>query len=286
MTSWSTFIGLFTQWILLIFILFLLWNFCHYLQNKPLGYQSLLDGANVHFFQYMALAIIMINLISFSFEVADHQINKVWAETLSWTFLWVQQMFFYQLLVCALIRLSLVLNYQSPAQWSDEQIHGGIRMVLMVWSSLVIGLLKIFYGHQRSFSAALQGIESLEANTSVPLPLTLIVGLSMTIQVVSRIIVYFKIGRNDPDPSHELITSKTFATVFTFLFSTQFIFVALELTSLSNTFTLVHGAFCATLLQIWYHSPALRKMMKKKHSIFHTPWMNSNSVQPMIAPIF
>ena len=260
------------QLILLIFILVLLWHFCAYLEMKPLGNQSLLDGANKQFFQYMALTILTIHFISFSYEVSGHEMNEVLAKFLAWYFLGIQQIFFYQLLICALIRLSIVLNIEIKI--ADELLHQIIRICLVTFSGIFI-LVLFSQGHQRPFAFTLQGKAHLKPNSSVG---PTIIGLSLTVQGISRLIVYLKVGRFNHGQSNELITTKTFLTLLVFLFTNQFIIIAFELANLTVSMTVVHGGFLAMLLQIIYHSKSLKKYLQKKYSRFNVP----NQISPIV----
>ena len=253
-------------------MLVLLWHICNYLTKKPLGQQSLLDGANKQFFQYMALTIIAIHFISFSYELSGHEMNEYLAKFLAWVFLGIQQLFFYQLLICALIRLSVVLNKEISI--SDDLLHQRIRICLVIFSGTLI-LVLVSQGHQRPFAFALQGKEDLKPFLVAPT----IAALSLIVQMISRLIIYFKVGRFNDQHSNELITTKTFLTIFTFLFITQFVVIAFGLGSLTMTITLVHGGFLAVLLQISYHSKSLTKYLQKKYR-----WLmaTQNQITPIV----
>ena len=106
-------------WILVGLIFFLLWNFRDYLTSKPPGYQTLLDGANIHLIEYLSSFVFIFDMMSVIYELSCHEINENVADLISWILLTQQQVFYYQFLICGIVRLSIVMNWNSPI--NDEK---------------------------------------------------------------------------------------------------------------------------------------------------------------------
>ena len=99
-------------WILLSLILFFLRNFRGYLKRKPPGFQTLLDGANVHLLEYLGLAVSIFDVIAVSIEIFNHQVNQILAETLAWILLLDQQLFYSR---PAIVLLSIAALWTNKA---------------------------------------------------------------------------------------------------------------------------------------------------------------------------
>ena len=69
-------------WFFLSFSLFLLCDFRGYLKRKPPGFQTLLDGANIHLLEYLGLAVSIHDVLAGSLEIFNHQVNQIWAENI------------------------------------------------------------------------------------------------------------------------------------------------------------------------------------------------------------
>ena len=105
--------------ILALLTFFFLCNFRDYLKNKPPGCQTLLDGANIHLIEYLSAAVFVFHTMAVLFTLSNNAVNKVLADLLAWLLLTDQQIFYYQFLICGVVRLSIVLHWNSPI--NDEK---------------------------------------------------------------------------------------------------------------------------------------------------------------------
>ena len=250
-------------WILLSLILFFLRNFRGYLKRKPPGFQTLLDGANVHLLEYLGLAVSIFDVIAVSIEIFNHQVTQVLAETLTWILLLDQQLFYYQLLLCGLIRLMIVLRWNPGI--SDEKLHKGIRRSLIVLSSAST-LILIISGYKHPFAIILQGGEK---STILRLKLNLvptIVALAFFTQIISRSIVFAKVGTSSHGSGNELISTGFYTLVFVIIFFSYIIVNVLEL-GLRFGFIFGHISYLILCLQIFCQSKSIRKFMFHKYPI-------------------
>ena len=252
-------------WILLSLILFFLRNFRGYLKRKPPGFQTLLDGANVHLLEYLGLAVSIFDVIAVSIEIFNHQVNQILAETLAWILLLDQQLFYYQLLLCGLIRLMIVLRWNPGI--SDEKLHNGIRRSLIVLSSASTSIL-IISGYKHPFATILQGGKK---STILRLKLNLvptIVALAFFTQIISRSIVFAKVGTSSHGSGNELISTGFYTLVFIIIFFSYITFNVLEL-GLRFGFIFGHISYLILCLQIFCQSKSIRKFMFHKYPILN-----------------
>ena len=171
--------------ILILLLWFLLWNINDYLANKPPNQQTLLDGAYSHLFEYIGWLNTLLSAINSSYDVSNHRVNPDLAFILAALFLWILQLFCYQLLICAIIRLGIVLHLELPSNWSDEFVHQRIRMALTMFSIPICVLISIHFDFQLPFAMVLQGKKILNLRIRFG---PIIGGLAFLVQLVARII--------------------------------------------------------------------------------------------------
>ena len=264
MESTITLVLSFTLELILVSVLeFLLWNFITYLKNKSPGQQTLLDGAYTHLFQYFGMLHVSLTLVSICYEVSDHQVNQYLAYILVATSFWIQQLFCYQLLICALVRLGIVLHVELPASWADDFVHRRIRIALTLVSLSVVVAFSIYFDSQFGMVMILQGHTNFDFKVRFQ---PIIWGITLIVQFVSRIIVRFKVGfENNEGPSKELINTQTLLFIVLSLISTRTFLRYSGLRYFQYVAKLGHCLTIVVELQILFHSEALRQYFKQKY---------------------
>jgi len=262
-------------WILVGLIYFLLWNFRDYLKNKPPGSQTLLDGANIQLIEYFFISVSIFNTVGVSLAVSDNEINETVAEILAWSILINQQLFYYQLLTCGLVRLFIVLNWPQPI--SDEKILKWLRRIIVsvtIFSTLIL----ILFGYEHPMTLTLQGKESKYMVLKL---VPIIVFISFLVQIISRSIIYFKIQINSQESSNELFSSGFYTLVF--------VIIVISKTFISPNFGVTfawifgHFAYLSLCLQILYQSYYVRQFICNKYPLIKEIHRNlSNIIEPMI----
>ena len=249
------------QGLLLGITLFLLWNIIRYLRSKPPGHQTLLDGAYIHLFEYLGLLNLIFTIIATTFELSDHQVNPIAAQLICWFLLTAQQLFYYQLLICAVIRLFLVLNYQIPTDLSDTFIARINRICVIILSLAVTFTVALDLDFQHPFASVMEGESTFQSKIRVG---PILACLSLMVQFTSRLMVSLKIGSSNENGSKEIVNSQTFVVIFLY---TSLCHLAINLFKTNDfqiKFTIGHGGFLVVALQVLYHSDSLRKHMKFK----------------------
>ena len=92
--------------------LIILWIICDYIRKKPETLKSLLDGATLHAFEYLALATLCCLLTQMSLEVSNQNIKSFWVQINGWALLFAMQLFYLELIVCALVKFSLIFHLE------------------------------------------------------------------------------------------------------------------------------------------------------------------------------
>ena len=246
-------------WILASLTLFLLRNFRAYLKRKPPGFQTILDGANIQLLEYLFLCVVIFHLIGVSTEVFQGKVPQVWAEIISWILLTDQQLFYYQLLLCGIIRLSVVLKWNHVV--CDEKVHLWIRRCLILLSSTTT-LALIFLGFEHPFAKILQGEDSFKLKLNL---VPTLVALSLTVQIISRSIVFIKLHHNQyQESSNELISTGFYTLVFAIIFFSYIIVNVLDL-GLRFAFIFGHFSYLTLCIQIFCQSLKVRQFLYQKY---------------------
>ena len=185
--------------------LLILWNICDYIKSKPENLKTLLDGATLHTFQYASLAASFCMLTNLTFELS----SEFWVQTSGWFLLAALHLSYLQLTVCAIVKFCLVFHVDLPEDWQDDTIHWSVRINLLVIETLIM------FGHWYGFGYH-QLVFSTQNESNFVGPILAVLALGS--QIVSRIIIYFKIGtQNLEKGSSEIIKTKTFVLVFILL---------------------------------------------------------------------
>ena len=249
-------------WFCLSVSLFFLYNFRGYLKRKPTGFQTLLDGANIHLLEYLGLAVSIHDVIAVSLEIFNHQVNQIWAEIIAWILLLGQQLFYYQLLLCGIIRLMVVLGWNPGI--SDEKLHKWIRRSLIVLT-FASTLTLVILDHKHPLPIILQGGK----NSTIRLKLNLVptlVALAFFTQIISRSIVFVKLHKSSMshESGNELISAGFYTLVFVIIFFSYIIVKVFDL-GLRFAFIFGHFSYLTLCLQIFSQSQSIRKCMFHKY---------------------
>jgi len=259
-------IAILIQGLCLSLTLFLLWNFNYYLRCKPPGHQTLLDFAYIQLFEYLGLMNTIFTIIGFSYYVFDGQIHPILAGIIAWSLLFLQQLFYYQLLICAIIRLSIVLNYNlaSLSQWKSEQLFfKTIRFSVIILAFLVTLIAAGYLNFIHPFTIVLQGQTKLQSKIRVG---PFLASISLLVQFTTRIIVRLRVGPSQ-GPSNELVNTYTFLFIFLYLLACHLAINLLKIVDFQISMTFGHGGFLVMALQILYHSKALKHFFQRKYPL-------------------
>ena len=248
-------------WFCLSVSLFFLYNFRGYLKRKPPGFQTLLDGANIHLLEYLGLAVSIHDVLAGSLEIFNHQVNQIWAENIVWILLLNQQLFYCQLPLCGIIRLMIVLGWNPEI--CDEKLHKWIRRSLIVLT-FASTLTLVISGYKHPFVSILQGENSTLWSNSNLVPT--IVALAFFTQIISSSIVFAKVGTSSHGSGNELISTGFYTLVFIIIFFSYITFNVLKL-GLRFGFIFGHISYLILCLQIFCHSKSIRKFMFHKYPI-------------------
>ena len=259
-------IAILIQGICLSLTLFLLWNFNYYLRCKPPGHQTLLDFAYIQLFEYLGLMNTIFTIICFSYYGFDGQVHPILAGIIAWSLLIVQQLFYYQLLICAIIRLSIVLNYNlaSLSHWKSEQFFfKTIRFSVIILAFLVTLIVAGSLNFIHPFTFVLQGQTKLQSKIRVG---PFLASISLLVQFTTRIIVRLRVGPSQ-GPSNELVNTYTFLFIFLYLLACHLAINLLKIVDFQISMTFGHGGFLVMALQILYHSKALKHFFQRKYPL-------------------
>ena len=288
--SWFT-----LESILVSLLWFLLWNIKEYLASKPPNQQTLLDGANNQLFDYIGLLNLLFITISICYEISNHQVNPGLAYILASIVLWMIQIFCYQILICAIIRLGIVLGFELPLEWSDDLVHRRIRITLAALAIFIVILVSADFDFESPFAKVLQGNDFILEGLEVQIQ-PFLWALAFLVQFVSRIIVRFKVGfGNNEGPSKELINTKTFLLMISCFIIMRILIHFGAIASFQTSFMLVHCICIVVALQIIHHSQSLwQRFTQKFHVIgdlslrmntlidhLHAPRWRQNSIDPI-----
>ena len=254
------------QWISLSLTVFLLWNFKSYLQGKPPGNQTLLDFAYIQLFEYLATMNMIFTIICTAFYIFNGQVYPILAEIIAWSLLISQQLFYYQLLICAVIRLGIVLHFNLASIWkrSEKSFFKTIRISVLLLAILVTLMVALKLDFHHPFSVILQGQSKLQSKIRVGPTLAFV---SLMVQFTSRAIVRLRVGPSGPGPSNELVNTHTFLFIFLYLLACHLSINLLKIVDFQISMTFGHGGFLVCALQILYHSEALKGFFQRKYPV-------------------
>ena len=233
----------------------------------------------------MLLLNALMMIISACYDLSYHQVNYYLAFTLAAIYYWITQIFSYQLLICAIIRLGIVLHWELPT-WSDDLVHKRIRIALSAFSLSMVALISFIFDFELPLAMILQGND---INLTVRIQHVLWV-LALLVQLISRIIIRFKVGfENNEGPSKEVINTKTFLLMIVGMIVMQSVFHFGAIKSFQTAFRFVHCLWIILALQIIHHSQAMRQCFIQKFAVMprlsilleHAPRHFQNSVDPI-----
>ena len=269
--------------------LIILWIICDYIRKKPETMKSLLDGATLHAFEYLALATLCCLLTQMSLEVSNQNIKSVWVQINGWALLFAMQLFYLELIVCAVVKFCLVFHLELP-EVKDEIVHLCVRLILIC--NVTIILIGLWFGF--GYKHLIFTTQFTAQNFVGPILSILALGS----QCLSRLITYYKIGK--VDESMEIIKTKTFVLVFvlhlpfriigifipidtqTIIFITQYLILTFSFG------TLYFSPNLCNFIEQKYHCKNLMNQkwtkLRQRFIIVITFWHRFHSVEPMVEP--